>query len=68
MLSPCFVAKCDNCGKTVLGSGYYSRSIAADTGCALTETEICRDCCEIEYAQELADGTYSLDYLARPLF
>ena len=68
MLAPCFVHVCDTCGATFFGSGYYSQAEAAEAGVLISDTVICHDCCETEYAQELSDGTYTLDYLSRPLF
>ena len=68
ILAPCFVHTCDTCGETFFGSGYYSQAEAAEAGVPISDTVICHDCCETEYAQELSGGAYTLDYLARPLF
>lgn len=68
ILSPAFIKSCHSCGKTFVGSGYYSQAEAASRNVSVSDTVICDDCCEIEYANELAGGTYTKGYLSRPLF
>lgn len=66
---PRLIHRCDNCGKTFVGTGYYP-NVVTSTIAGLTQQEekiLCGDCAKDEHALALATGK-SIEEFKRPLF